>query len=126
MAKLNFYLSEFSKNDFLFWTVSTQCEKVVRVRLIVNGKVFFEAKKTDSDKTLKVIRQDYGTIAAGNPELYIEVDDSTSLQQSIVSGLIADNKKRRVGFVYDYCIETGDDNLFNDVYINVVGWKRKG
>lgn len=126
MAKLNFYLSEFSKNDFLFWTVSTQCEKVVCVRLIVNGKVFFEAKKTDSDKTLKVIRQDYGTIAADNPELYIEVDDSTSLQQSIVSGLIADNKKQRVGFVYDYCIETGDDNLFNDVYINVVGWKRKG
>lgn len=126
MANLSFYLSEFPKDYFLFWTVSTQCEKKVYVKLSVNGKTFFEARKTDADKSLKVIRQDYGTITAANPELYIEVDDSSSLQQSMVSGLIADDRNQRVGFVYDYCIESGNEDLFNDVYINVVGWKQKG
>lgn len=126
MANLSFYLSEFPKDYFLFWTVSTQCEKKVYVKLSVNGNTFFEARKTDADKNLKVIKQDYGTITAANPELYIEVDDSSSLQQSMVSGLIADDRNQRVGFVYDYCIESGNEDLFNDVYINVVGWKQKG
>lgn len=126
MANLSFYLSEFPKDYFLFWTVSTQCEKKVYVKLSVNGNTFFEAKKTDADKSLKVIKQDYGTITAANPELYIEVDGSSALQQSMVSGLIADDRNQRVGFVYDYCIESGNADLFNDVYINVVGWKQKG
>lgn len=126
MAQLNFELGEFPRGYFLFWTVSTQCEKKVHVKLKSGGKTLFEANKTCSDKNLMVIKQDYGIITSDCPELYIEVENSSSLQQSMVSGLIADDRSRRVGFVYDFCIESGNEDLFNDVYINVVGWQKKG
>lgn len=126
MASINFELGEFPKGYFLFWTVSTQCENKVHVKLNAGGKTLFKADKNDSDKGLKVINQAYGTLNGDYPNLYIEVENSSHLQQSMVSGLIADDRSQRVGFVYDYCIESGNEDLFNDVYVNVVGWKMKG
>jgi hypothetical protein len=31
-----------------------------------------------------------------------------------------------VGYVYDYCVEDGVDNDFNDFYINIASWHSKG
>ena len=113
MAKIDFELGEFPKNYFLFWTVSMHCANKVKVKLKDGGKTIFEANKNDSGEDLKVIKQGYAGIRSKSPELSVEVEDASKLQQSMVSGLIADDRGRRVGFVYDFCI-------------NVVGWQKKG
>lgn len=126
MARINFELGEFPKGYFVFWTVCTHCANRVNVKLNVGGSAFFEANKTDSSEELKVIQQKSGTLTAAKPELAIEVEGAAKLQQSMVSGLIADDRAQRVGFVYDFCIESGNADLFDDVYVNIVGWERKG
>lgn len=126
VAKINFNLSEFPSGYFVIWTVCTQCENTVNVKLNAGRETLFEANKNDGEKELKVIKQESRTLPSGNPELVIEVNGASSLQQSMVSGLIADDKAQRVGFVYDFCIESGNEDLFNDVYVNIVGWAKKG
>lgn len=126
MARINFELGEFPKGYFLFWTVCTQCANQVNVKLNSGGSTLFEANKTDGDKSLKVIQQKSGTLSAAKPELVIEVKGTDHLQQRMVSGLIADERAQRVGFVYDFCIESGNADLFDDVYVNIAGWERKG
>lgn len=34
--------------------------------------------------------------------------------------------QKKVGYVYDFCIEDSEDDDFNDVYVNIVGWAKKG
>ena len=37
-----------------------------------------------------------------------------------------DQRARKVGYVYDFCIEDWTDDDYNDVYVNIVGWAKKG
>lgn len=58
--------------------------------------------------------------------LTITVNESSQLKQSITSGAITDQKARKVGYNYSFCIEDSNDDDYNDVYVNIVGWAKKG
>lgn len=62
----------------------------------------------------------------GTPILTITVNEAKSLQQSITSGAVNDQRARKVGYVYNFCIEDSTDDDYNDVYVNIIGWAMKG
>lgn len=47
------------------------------------------------------------------------------IKQSLSSANISDTFARKVGCVYDICIEDSS-NDFNDIYLNIAAWSRKG
>ena len=126
MAKIDFNLNEFMSGYFVCMTVTTQCANTVSVKLLKGTSVILSANKTDSSKALKVVAQNNTTLSAAGPVLTIDVQNATKLEHSRISGLIADERARRVGFIYDFCVEIGDNELMNDIYVNIVGWERKG
>lgn len=126
MAKLDFQLNEFMQGYFVCMTVTTQCANTLTVKLQNGSTVLLTANKTDGSSALKVVAQNSVTLTAAGPVLTVEVPNAARLEQSRVAGLISDNKARRVGFVYDFCIEIGDNEKMDDIYVNIVGWAKKG
>ena len=127
MASLTFELEQFSKGYFLAWNVTTQCWNKVEVTLKVGNTEYLHASKTNRSTGLQVITQSSRDHNSGEtPILTINVPESAQLKQSTTSGAITDLRARKVGYVYDFCIEDQDDEDYNDVYINIVGWAKKG
>lgn len=126
-ASLTFELEQFPKGYFLAWSVSTQCQNTVNVTLKVGDTVYFSANKGNRSTNLQMISQANRTHDCnGTPVLTITVNESKTLKQSITSGAINDQRARKVGYVYDFCIEDAGDDDYNDVYVNIVGWAKKG
>ncbi len=126
-ASLTFELEQFPKGYFLSWSVSTQCWNTVTVTLKVGNTTYFSVRKSGHDTNLKIISQDSRDHNCnGTPILTITVEEAKVLQQSVTSGAINDQRARKVGYVYDFCIEDSTDNDYNDVYVNIVGWAKKG
>ena len=126
-ASLTFELEQFPKGYFLAWSVSTQCQNTVNVTLKVGDTVYFSANKGNRSTNLQMISQANRTHDCnGTPVLTIIVNEAKTLKQSITSGAINDQRARKVGYVYDFCIEDAGDDDYNDVYVNIVGWAKKG
>ncbi len=126
-ASLTFELEQFPKGYFLAWSVSTQCQNTVNVTLKVGDTVYFSANKGNRSTNLQMISQANRTYDCnGTPVLTITVNEAKTLKQSITSGAINDQRARKVGYVYDFCIEDAGDDDYNDVYVNIVGWAKKG
>jgi len=124
---LTFELEQFQEGYFLAWNVSTQCWNTVTVTLKVGNTIYFCGQKTDHGVNLHVISQgsrDHN--CKGTPILTITVNEAKALQQSFTSGAINNQRAHKVGYVYDFCIEDSTDDDYNDVYVNIVGWSKKG
>ena len=126
-ASVSFELEQFPKGYFLAWNITTQCQNTVTVTLKVGKTVYFSSSKNDKDTALKLISQgSRNHDCDGTPVLTVTVNESTQLKQSFTSGAINDQRARKVGYVYDFCLEDWTDDDYNDVYINIVGWAKKG
>lgn len=126
-ASLTFELEQFPKGYFLAWSVSTQCWNTVNVTLKVGNTVYFSGSKNNHSTDLQIIHQSNRMHDCnGTAILTITVNEASTLKQSITSGAINDQRARKVGYVYDFCIEDSTDDDYNDVYVNIVGWAKKG
>lgn len=124
---VTYELEQFPKGYFLAWNVSTQCANTVNVSLKVGNTEYFSANKTDSNAKLQLIGQGSRVHDCdGTPVLTITINESSEIKSSFTSGAINDQRARKIGYVYDFCLEDGIDDDYNDVYINIVGWAKKG
>lgn len=126
-ASASFELEQFQSGYFLAWEVLTQCAYTVQVTLTANGKNYLTASKTNGSTGLQLISQNSADYNSNGPlVLTITVNESSGLKQSMTSGAVTDQKARKVGYSYSICIEDSGDDDFNDVYVNIVGWAKKG
>ena len=127
MASLSFELEQFPQGYFLVWDVLTQCGNTVNVTLKAGNTTYFSANKSNGSANLQLISNDSRDHNVNaTPILTITVNGSSTLKQSFTSGAINDQRARKVGYVYDFCIEDWVDDDYNDIYINIVGWAKKG
>lgn len=127
MSSVSFQLQEFSKGYFLVWDVLTQTAGTPTITLKAGNTTYFTATKNNTSGTLQLIVQgsrDY--VSDSTLILTISYPGSINIKQSFTSGAINDQRARKVGYVYDFCIEDGTDDDYNDVYVNIVGWAKKG
>lgn len=124
---LTFELEQFDKGYYLSWEILTQCMFKVEVTLKAGNTVYFSAKKDNPKVDLQKITFDsIDHTCKETPILTITVPQAKELKQSLSSNAINDQCARKVGYVYSICIEDQTDDDFNDVYINIVGWAKKG
>lgn len=126
-ASLTFELEQFQKGYFLSWSVSTQCWNTVSVTLKVGNTIYFSNRKNGHSTDLQIISQgSRNHDRDGTPVLTITIDEASTLKQSFTSGAINNQRAHKVGYVYNFCIEDSTDDDYNDVYVNIVGWVKKG
>lgn len=126
-ASLTFELDQFHKGYFLAWEVLSQTASTGIITLKAGNKTYFTASKNNSTTGLLLLAQDSADYNQNETlTLTVTVNGATQLKQSLTSGAINDEKARKVGYTYSFCIEDWTDNDYNDYYINIVGWARKG
>lgn len=128
MAKsTTFEFGEFKSGYFLAWNITSQCMNTGKVEISCNKETLVSAKKTTKNTNLTMLSQGSATLAAGTVIVTVTINETTTeLKNSKTGGAILDNAGRKVGYVYDVCIEDSTDDDYNDIYINLVGWERKG
>ena len=124
--KLDFELSELFRGYNVSIAVVSNINLTFTVTLIEGSSMLAEIKKTSTREDLHMVDQKYFDLQTGRPTLTINVPDAENLSQSRVAGLISDQRARRVGFSYNFCIETSNNDHMDDIYVNVVGWANKG
>ena len=127
MAITEFELDQYKKGNLIAWNISTQCWYGVKVRIYAGSKVYFEKSKPyQTSGAMNVIGLYHAVLETDDVlKVRIEVPESSGLESNVVSGAISDKKARRVGYIYDICLEDSGDRDYNDVYINIVGWKNQ-
>lgn len=127
MAKKEYKLPELKKGYYLFWSVCTQCMYNCSVQMADNsGHVYFNSKKVSRSTNLQTLEQGNHLLNGEDLKLIVDIPESSAINQSIPSGAITDSNGLTVGYVYSFCIEDATDEDYNDIYINVVGWKKEG
>ncbi len=122
-----FQFGEFKPGYFVAWNITSQCQNTGKVTLECGGKTLVTADKPSRNTNLTMLAQGSATLAAGTVTVTVTINEATvELKNSKSSGAILDNAGRKVGYVYDVCIEDSTDDDYNDIYINLVGWERKG
>lgn len=128
MAKsTTFQFGEFKAGYFLAWNITSQCLNTGSVQITCGGKTLVNASKSSKSTNLTILAQGSATLSADTVIVTVTVNEATTeLKNSKSSAIILDNAGRKVGCVYDACIEDSTDDDYNDIYINLVGWERKG
>jgi hypothetical protein len=127
MKSFTFTLTEFEPKYFLAWTISSQCYNTGTVTIKSGGKTLCQARKDRKEWNFTVLSQGTADLAAKGVEVEVVINEATAdLKNSKTGGAIMDNAGGRVGYVYSLCIEDSTDADYNDIYINIVGWAKKG
>lgn len=127
MAKTTLNLTEIKSGNNVGWYVASQAMNTATIKFLnENGKVLATAYKNNKSTDYQIIGQ--GNFDFTGKALHIEIDipQSQQISQSIASSGITDNVANKVGHIYSFCFEDYTDADYNDFYINVCGWSKKG
>lgn len=91
-----------------------------------DGNRYFKYSKTSTDTGLTVMGENSADLKDNDLKIMIDIPAASSIKTSNNSSIITDSDGLTVGNVYSFCVEDYTDNDYNDIYINVVGWKKKG
>lgn len=126
--KGTYYLREFKNNDFMLWSVCSQCYNTFTVTIRDDSKVYATIPKRTTSTSLQKLEQNSAFYTGGNNlrvEIYFD-NPRADVDNSPVSGGILDKQANTVGYSYTFCIEDADDKDYNDAYITIVGWRKHG
>jgi hypothetical protein len=128
MAKsFTFSFTEFEPGYFIAWTITSQCYNTGKVTIRSSGKTLVTAIKDGHDNSLMILDQNRAFISSNIVEVEVTINEAVNdLKNSKMGGAIMDNAGSKVGYVYDVCIEDSTDSDYNDIYVNLVGWKKRG
>lgn len=122
-------LDTFKRGDYMFWSVCSQAGSKATIVLKDDSKVYFTVNKSTADWHLLKLAQDSADYTGGrNLRIEIEVYDHPDLdiKGSINAYNITTDKGSTVGYGYNICIEDYKDEDFNDYFISIVAWNKKG
>lgn len=122
-------VSEIKKGYYMCWNLCTQCGNASSVKLIGdNDKKYFEyEKKGGTSGKLEFMGEGHAECTSDHLKLVVTIEtDTGEIRQSINSFGITDSHASKVGHGYNICIEDSTDEDYNDTYINLVGWFKKG
>jgi hypothetical protein len=122
-------MSEIKSGYYICWEVCTQALYASTIKLTdENGTEYFKYRKVnDGTSGFKMLGQDSAVCKGNRLQLVVTaMVDNDSIRQSINSYNITNANAGTVGHGYNLCIEDSVDEDYNDIYINLVGWLKKG
>jgi hypothetical protein len=129
MAQFDVNLPQIKKGYFMEWTVATQCWGAVTATLYDDSKTYFTVSKAYvRNGSLTLLQQSEAVCENTGTSLKLKVEfpNSTAVKVSDSPGAVTNQNLGTVGYVYSFCFEDSTDNDYNDLYVNIVGWKNKG
>jgi hypothetical protein len=130
MKSKTFALGEILPNYYVFWTVTSQYGDTCNVVIKDRSSEFCNVSKTDTVSSLKLLSQsNHMRPNTGSVEVIITADNADSIYASCVPKDISDEEGNQVGYNYAICfqcLKNGQPGVFNDIYVNVVAWAKKG
>ena len=127
MAKRRFDLTEVKKGNNISWFIASQAYYTGCIKLSdESGKVYVDVSKRTTSTNYTVVGN--GNFDFKGTKLFLDIDipQSSEIHQSISANSITDNLARKVGQIYTFCIEDSTDGDYNDFYINIAAWDKKG
>jgi len=127
MSTTTQFLRQFKKGNFMCCNVCTQCYNTGTVTVKDDRKTYFVAKKTTTSTALQHLLSAGADYEGGNNlRVEFQVDTHAALDVAAFSNAILDKKGEVVGHVYSFCLEDSFDADYNDFYVNIVAWDKKG
>ena len=127
MAKKRFELTEVKKGNNISWFIASQAYYTGSIKLSdESGKVYVDVSKRTTSTNYTVVGN--GNFDYKGNKLFLDIDipQSSEIRQSISANSITDSLARKVGQIYNNCIEDSTDEDYNDFYINIAAWDKKG
>ncbi len=122
-----YYIREFKKGDFMLWNVCSQCANDFTIEIRDDNKTYDRIIKSNHDTALQKLSQKAAIYEGGsNLRIVVEFNNTKEIRESAVSGGILDRKGNTVGYSYTYCYEDSEDWDFNDAYLTITAWRKKG
>lgn len=128
MAKKEYKLPEITPGMYMSWNLSAQASRAHNISLKdTSGNVYFSYVKDhiSTDPAFRFLGQGHCDVK-GELILTDECNEASELKASIGANTITDNSGVTVGHSYEFCIEDWEDEDYNDIYVNVVAWNKKG
>jgi hypothetical protein len=123
------YLSEIKSGDILVYNIVSQAMYTGSIILRDDSEIYFTAEKPGTSTSPTLLGQGF-CIHGGGQNLRIEIKVNEAVQGRMSISETAEPVRKDdgaiVGYIYDYCVEDGCDNDFNDFYINIAAWHQKG
>lgn len=123
-------VEDVQKGDYMVWSVCSQAERNALVVLRDDKTVYATIKKTSHSTELQDLTNGtkgcfYG--GGGNLRFEVTIYDTSNPQygNKSMNGVI-DGNAHIVGRTMSVCVEDGTDNDYNDLYITLASWKKKG
>ncbi|MFI3322358.1 MAG: hypothetical protein R3Y50_07515 [Rikenellaceae bacterium] len=131
MASKIIFLEEIKQGTYMYWNICTQAcfDFKVEIKDSGIGKVYFSKEKAFSQSGDIYNLSDgsnLATVMGDNLTIEITSTYSKELKSSINSYGVNDTSGKTIGKGYNICIEDSDDNDFNDLYINIIAWEKRG
>jgi hypothetical protein len=118
----------FNKNDYMVWDVISQCANTGKVVLKDDTTKYFTVEKKNNRCELQHLAKG-GAFFKGGTNLRIEVtiyNVATKQDASVNQFGINTQTGETVGNGYVVCVEDATDKDYNDFYISLAAWKKKG
>jgi hypothetical protein len=121
-------MSEIKNGYFMCWEVCTQAWYQSTVKLVdETGREYFEYHKPYRQSgEFTLLGQGVADCTGNKLQLIVTSQVDDTIKQSINSYNITDSSAGTVGHGYNLCIEDSTDEDYNDIYVNLVGWIKKG
>lgn len=127
MATKRFNLTEIETGNNIGWYVASQAMFTGTIKFVdEKGTVLAKVEKTNRSQSYMVLGNGHFDFYGKSLHIDIEINESDEIRQSIASNSITDSNAGKVGQIYSFCIEDQGDEDYNDFYINVSAWSRKG
>lgn len=128
-ATKTYNVSEIKQGYFVCWNVCTQTWNACSVKLAdEKGNQYFSySKPFERNGNLKFLGQGYADCKGSKLTLTVTCEtDTGEIKHSINSYNITNDSAATIGHGYNLCIEDASDGDYNDVYIDLVAWEKKG
>jgi uncharacterized protein YccT (UPF0319 family) len=117
----------FKRNDYMVWHVISQCQNTGQVVLRDDTTKYFTAEKKNNSCELQHISMGSAFFKGGaNLRLEVTVYNTSTQDASVDQFEITTMTGERVGNGYVVCVEDYIDKDYNDFYITLTAWKKKG
>lgn len=125
MATKKVKLSNIETGELLSWVATTQACWEVGLKLYDSKNVYFNGKRS-SCNVEPPLSQGSANYEGSELTLEIDVPSSKGIKVILNTPTYMDDNGTVIGHGFICCGEAGSDGDYNDFYLSLVGWKRKG
>ena len=123
-----FELEHIKKGDVIYMSACSQCSS--KGSISIDGPLSnpLVLRKTSDSSDIKPLEGDATAIVTGDGAIRLKVEIDVNKELKVIKSgvLISDRDGKEQGLHFAFDIEDGTDNDFNDYWVSVACWHRRG